>query len=83
VTTLPVGKEGGSAATLGGWNVAVSKFSTKQEAAISLALYLAGPEAQKHARHADIEPADHRGALRRRRHRRRAADHPALEGRVR
>lgn len=48
VTTLPVGKEGdGSAATLGGWNVAVSKYSTKQEAAISLAMYLAGPEAQK------------------------------------
>jgi trehalose/maltose transport system substrate-binding protein len=48
VTTLPVG--GGnttSAATLGGWNVAVSKFSKHQEAAISLALYLAGPEAQK------------------------------------
>jgi trehalose/maltose transport system substrate-binding protein len=48
VTTLPVGKEGdGSAATLGGWNVAVSKYSSKQEAAISLAMYLAGPEAQK------------------------------------
>lgn len=48
VTTLPVGKEGDpSAATLGGWNVAVSKYSTKQDAAISLAMYLAGPEAQK------------------------------------
>lgn len=48
VTTLPVGKEGdGSAATLGGWNIAVSKYSTKQDAAISLAMYLAGPEAQK------------------------------------
>ena len=48
VTTLPVGKEGDpSAATLGGWNVAVSKYSTHQEAAISLAMYLAGPEAQK------------------------------------
>ena len=48
VTTLPVGKEGDpSAATLGGWNVAVSKYSTKQEAAISLVMYLAGPEAQK------------------------------------
>ena len=48
VTTLPTG--GGhdtSAATLGGWNVAVSKYSENQEAAISLALYLAGPEAQK------------------------------------
>ena len=48
MTTLPVGKEGDtSAATLGGWNVAVSKYSTHQEAAISLAMYLAGPEAQK------------------------------------
>ncbi|WP_294982315.1 ABC transporter substrate-binding protein [Tabrizicola sp.] len=48
VTTLPVGKDGdSSAATLGGWNVAVSKYSTKQDAAVSLALYLAGPEAQK------------------------------------
>ena len=48
VTTLPTG--GGhdtSAATLGGWNVAVSKYSQNQEAAISLALYLSGPEAQK------------------------------------
>lgn len=48
VTTLPVGAEGDtSAATLGGWNVAVSKYSNHQDVAISLALYLAGPEAQK------------------------------------
>lgn len=48
VTTLPTaGGDTTSAATLGGWNVAVSKYSTKQEAAISLAMYLAGPEAQK------------------------------------
>jgi trehalose/maltose transport system substrate-binding protein len=48
VTTLPIGAEGDtSAATLGGWNVAVSKYSAHQEAAISLAMYLAGPEAQK------------------------------------
>ena len=41
VATLPVGAEGDpSAATLGGWNVAVSKFSLHQDAAISLALYL-------------------------------------------
>ncbi|HSF92803.1 MAG TPA: ABC transporter substrate-binding protein [Paracoccaceae bacterium] len=48
VTTLPTG--GGhdtSAATLGGWNIAVSKYSPNQDAAIDLALYLAGPEAQK------------------------------------
>ncbi|MDO8276613.1 MAG: ABC transporter substrate-binding protein, partial [Burkholderiaceae bacterium] len=48
VTTLPVGAEGDtSAATLGGWNAAVSKYSKHQDVAISLALYLAGPEAQK------------------------------------
>jgi trehalose/maltose transport system substrate-binding protein len=48
VTTLPVGAEGDtSAATLGGWNVAVSKYSKHQEAAISLALWLSGPEVQK------------------------------------
>jgi trehalose/maltose transport system substrate-binding protein len=48
VTTLPTG--GGnptSAATLGGWNVAVSKYGDNQEAAISLAMYLGGVEAQK------------------------------------
>ena len=48
VAPLPAGTaEGGSAATLGGWNVAVSKFSTKQEAATDLVLYLASAEAQK------------------------------------
>jgi trehalose/maltose transport system substrate-binding protein len=48
VAPLPTG--GGndtSAATLGGWNVAVSKYGDNQEAAISLALYLADVEAQK------------------------------------
>jgi trehalose/maltose transport system substrate-binding protein len=48
VAPLPTGVEGGSsAATLGGWNVAVSKYSENTEAAVSLAMYLAGPEAQK------------------------------------
>ena len=48
VTTLPTGGDNAtSAATLGGWNIAVSKYGDSQEAAISLALYLAGPEAQK------------------------------------
>ena len=48
VTTLPTGGDNTtSAATLGGWNIAVSKYGDNQEASISLALYLAGPEAQK------------------------------------
>ena len=48
VTRLPMGEDGGvSAATLGGWNVAVSKYSRNREAAVSLALYLGSPEAQK------------------------------------
>ena len=48
VTTLPTGQgHDTSAATLGGWNVAVSKYGDNQEAAISLAMYLAGSEAQK------------------------------------
>ncbi len=48
VATLPTGQgHDMSAATLGGWNVAVSKYSENQEAAISLAVYLASEEAQK------------------------------------
>lgn len=48
VVPLPTGGgNASSAATLGGWNVAVSKYSEKQDVAISLALYLAGPQAQK------------------------------------
>jgi trehalose/maltose transport system substrate-binding protein len=48
VATLPKGTaDDTSAATLGGWNVAVSKYSKHQDVAISLAMYLAGPEAQK------------------------------------
>jgi trehalose/maltose transport system substrate-binding protein len=48
VTTLPSGGgDNKSAATLGGWNVAVSKYGKNQEAAIDLAMYLAGAEAQK------------------------------------
>lgn len=46
VAPLPSGGEG-SAATLGGWNVAVSKYSDNQEAAISLALFLSSAEGQK------------------------------------
>ena len=49
VAPLPAGDgEGaGSAATLGGWNVAVSKYSPDPEEAIKLALYLSSSEVQK------------------------------------
>ena len=48
VTTLPIGAEGNqSAATLGGWNLAVSKYSANQDAAIKLVLYLTSAEVQK------------------------------------
>ena len=48
VTTLPVAAEGDApAATLGGWNLAVSKYSPDQEAAISLVKFLASPDEQK------------------------------------
>ncbi|GLQ08424.1 sugar ABC transporter substrate-binding protein [Devosia yakushimensis] len=49
VAPLPAGDgEGaGSAATLGGWNIAVSKYSPDPEEAIKLALFLSSPEVQK------------------------------------
>ena len=49
VAPLPMGEGEGatSAATLGGWNVAVSKYGDNQEVAIDLALYVASAEAQK------------------------------------
>jgi trehalose/maltose transport system substrate-binding protein len=49
VVPLPKGDGEGarSAATLGGWNVAVSKYSPDPEAAIELALFLSSTEVQK------------------------------------
>ena len=49
VAPLPKGDGEGarSAATLGGWNVAVSKYSPDPEAAIELALFLSSTEVQK------------------------------------
>lgn len=46
VVPLPSGG-GGSAATLGGWNLAVSKYTKNQKAAIDLVMYLASAEVQK------------------------------------
>jgi trehalose/maltose transport system substrate-binding protein len=47
VATLPAGPGGQSAATLGGWNVAVSKYSKEPDAATELALFLTSTEIQK------------------------------------
>ncbi|MBN9303586.1 MAG: ABC transporter substrate-binding protein [Devosia sp. 67-54] len=48
VSTLPVGAEGDKpASTLGGWNLAVSKYSKNQDAAIKLVMYLSSAEVQK------------------------------------
>ena len=46
VSALPAG-EFGSAATLGGWNVAVSRYSANPDAAATLAAFIAGAEVQK------------------------------------
>ncbi len=50
VTTLPAGSGEGarSAATLGGWNLAVSKYSENPDAAIELVKWIASPEMQKY-----------------------------------
>jgi trehalose/maltose transport system substrate-binding protein len=49
VVPLPMGDgpNARSAATLGGWNLAVSKYSKHQKEAIELVKFLAGPEQQK------------------------------------
>ena len=50
VAPLPAGGgDNNSAATLGGWNLAVSKYSTNPEAATDLVLYLTAAEVQKNA----------------------------------
>ncbi|PDT27530.1 ABC transporter substrate-binding protein [Rhizobium sp. L9] len=48
VMTLPVAAPGDKpSSTLGGWNLAVSKYSEKQEAAIALVKFLASKDVQK------------------------------------
>ncbi|HEX2257539.1 MAG TPA: ABC transporter substrate-binding protein [Afifellaceae bacterium] len=47
VAPLPSGEEGRSASCLGGWNLAVSRYSPEPQAAIALVNWLASAEAQK------------------------------------
>ena len=47
VSALPAGDGGTSAAVLGGWQMAVSKYSKNQDAAIDLVKYLCSAELQK------------------------------------
>jgi trehalose/maltose transport system substrate-binding protein len=47
VTQLPHSGEGSSAATLGGWNLAVSRYSDNPELAADLVAFLAGEQEQK------------------------------------
>ena len=47
VAPLPRGDDGESAACLGGWNLAVSKFSAHQKESIDLVKFLTGADAQK------------------------------------
>ena len=47
VAALPMGEGGRPAATLGGWQLAVSKYSKNIDAAAALVMYLTSPEIQK------------------------------------
>lgn len=47
VSPLPAGKSGNGAATLGGWQLSVSKYSKNPEIAADFALFMAGYEVQK------------------------------------
>lgn len=47
VAPLPAGAGGKGAATLGGWQLAVNKYSKNVDAAAELAMYMTSPEIQK------------------------------------
>ncbi len=47
VAPLPAGENGNSSAVLGGWNLAVSKYSEHPELAAELALFMTGERVQK------------------------------------
>src|SRR5690606_41779727 len=46
VAPLPAGDGGSGAGTLGGWQLAVSRYSANPEIAADVALFLASPEGQ-------------------------------------
>ncbi|RWL49802.1 MAG: ABC transporter substrate-binding protein [Mesorhizobium sp.] len=48
VAPLPAGEGGHPVATLGGWNLAVSRYSKHPDAAIDLVKFIASPEMQKY-----------------------------------
>lgn len=48
VSPLPAGRSGAGAATLGGWQLAVSQYSENPEIAADVALYMASYEGQKY-----------------------------------
>ncbi|MCH4541853.1 ABC transporter substrate-binding protein [Ochrobactrum sp. A-1] len=48
IAPIPAGPGGKSVATIGGYSLAVSKFSKNREAAIALVKFLNSPESQKH-----------------------------------
>ena len=57
VAPLPAGDSGHGAATLSGWQLAVSRYSLHPEVAASVALFLASPEEQKiRAAHGNYNP---------------------------
>jgi trehalose/maltose transport system substrate-binding protein len=47
VAALPKGPDGKKSATLGGWQLAVSKYSKNPDAAADLVMYMTGPQVQK------------------------------------
>ncbi len=48
VSPLPAGRSGNGAATLGGWQLSVSKYSEHPEVAADVAMFLASYDEQKH-----------------------------------
>ncbi len=48
VSPLPAGRSGSGAATLGGWQLAVSRYSENPEVAADVALFMASREGQKY-----------------------------------